>query len=273
MEPRNSVLEKRCLTLVFELHFELSWRAFVMINRASCPSCNERIGLWRIIGAPTLHVRCGACGARLRFGWLGWLVGFIAFSGGAVIAAVGAIFFATYAGPVWAVIVQGGEVVSPSAFRIGTAAAGAFAIFLTLALLLSLFLSFLLLRYGRPQVVQRRSDADSMVAEKKKRTCRRLLIGGLCLMLIYVLTYCVLSAKGSYYWRQSGKLRYNFGFSVTDMIEWDPYGTVFHRQKGIDGHYFTRTNDPGYLFAPLIYVDRAVFHKTQMLFSDEAKTR
>ena len=84
------------------------------------------------------------------------------------------------------------------------------------------------------------------------------------LLVAYAGSYALLSAMGGYRGFQSGKIRYGGGLAATDLLLWQPKGTWY--QSGflaIDGKTLGRGNRLGYFYAPLIALDRKVFHKTQ----------
>jgi len=79
---------------------------------------------------------------------------------------------------------------------------------------------------------------------------------------LYLGTYCINSSYGEYVWSQSGELRYNFGFSITDIVIWKPkwaYAEIF---RDINGKYGPRTDLLGAFYLPLILTDQKYFHKT-----------
>lgn len=86
-------------------------------------------------------------------------------------------------------------------------------------------------------------------------------------LLLYVGTYAVLTARGQYVLSQSGKVRYaGVGLSVSDISEWRASGCWF--QAGfidVEGKKSCRGNALGYFFAPLIVIDKKWIHKTEVL--------
>ncbi|WP_145457608.1 hypothetical protein [Gimesia panareensis] len=91
------------------------------------------------------------------------------------------------------------------------------------------------------------------------------------LFVCYVGIYIILSSMGTYYFNQSGEVRYrSMGLAVSDISTWNPEGCRFQYQfKNIKGKYVSRGNDLGYLFAPLIMLDRRFVHPTQVLIEPE----
>lgn len=112
------------------------------------------------------------------------------------------------------------------------------------------------------------------MAGPRKKVVKQTLIAVGILLAVYVGTYITLSCLGGYYFNQSGKIRYrSMGLSVTDISTWNPKGCRFqYRFKNIKGEYVSRGNDLGYLFAPLIMLDRRFVHPTQVLFEPEDPT-
>lgn len=105
-----------------------------------------------------------------------------------------------------------------------------------------------------------------MTPARQKLLKEILLVLLICLVL-YVGVYIVLSCLGSYYFNQSGELRYSgILLAVSDISTWNPKGCWFqYRFKNTRGEYVSRSNDLGYLFAPLIMLDRRFFHPTEVL--------
>jgi hypothetical protein len=110
------------------------------------------------------------------------------------------------------------------------------------------------------------------MAGSRRKAVKQTLIAAGILFALYLGTYITLSCLGGYYFNQSGKFRYrNMGLSVSDISTWNPKGCRFqYRFKNIKGEDVSRGNDLGYLFAPLIMLDRRFVHPTQVLFAPEA---
>jgi hypothetical protein len=88
-------------------------------------------------------------------------------------------------------------------------------------------------------------------------------------VLLYAAGYLVLTLCGGYHFSQSGEPRYVSGMSVSDIIEWDPKGLWWQgRYRFAGGEYGSRGNFAGYVYSPLIALDRALWHRTQGLFDE-----
>ena len=96
---------------------------------------------------------------------------------------------------------------------------------------------------------------------------KKWIIGIAALLLVaYAGTYAILSAMGNYRGSQSGKIRYEGGLAATDLMLWQPRGIWYQSNYlAIDGEIISRGNNLGYFYAPLIALDRALFHMTQDL--------
>lgn len=81
---------------------------------------------------------------------------------------------------------------------------------------------------------------------------------GLVTAMAYVAVYGVLSAAGRF---KAGK----------QYVEWTPYGTVFSTHLNGRGRRITRGSFFGYVFAPLIIIDRRTFHPSIRLDSPEGQ--
>lgn len=76
---------------------------------------------------------------------------------------------------------------------------------------------------------------------------------------LYCQSYLTIRKDSGYYYTQSGELRYRggYGLSVTDMLQWQP--KVCWWQPGyidVTGDSVSRGNFAGYLYSPLIALDR-----------------
>ncbi|MGZ0168065.1 MAG: hypothetical protein ACKVHE_00755 [Planctomycetales bacterium] len=89
-------------------------------------------------------------------------------------------------------------------------------------------------------------------------------------LAVYVGSYCCLSACGDYYWGQSGRLRYNAGFAVSDVSMWRARFTRWQRFKNLRSEEITRGNTLGYFYCPMIIVDRWLVHPTTQLINPES---
>lgn len=101
----------------------------------------------------------------------------------------------------------------------------------------------------------------------RQKLLKALLLAFLICLVLYVGIYIVLSCMGGYYFNQSGKVRYrSIGLAVSDISTWNPKGCRFQYQYiNLRGESVSRGNELGYLFAPLIMLDRRFFHPTEVL--------
>ncbi|WP_298859154.1 hypothetical protein [uncultured Gimesia sp.] len=102
---------------------------------------------------------------------------------------------------------------------------------------------------------------------KLSKPVKATLLGIVISTAVYVGTYIALSFFGGYYFNQSGKVRYrSMGLSVSDISTWNPKGCWYQAEfKNTKGISVSRGNDLGYLFSPLIILDRKYFHPTVIL--------
>lgn len=91
----------------------------------------------------------------------------------------------------------------------------------------------------------------------------RYLITAVIILAVYVGTYCLLSWNGRYWYRPSGEVRYGSGLAAFELAQWSPYGITFECRHGVDGKYITDGGVFGFIYSPLIYVDRRLVHKTR----------
>ncbi len=105
-----------------------------------------------------------------------------------------------------------------------------------------------------------------------KRRAIIMIIVALALCL-YVVSYLPFSARGKYKPSFSGKHRYNMGgapgLAITDISHWVPKGMRFRRWLDVDGNPTSTGNPAGYIYGPLICIDRKYFHKTQHYFESD----
>ena len=79
--------------------------------------------------------------------------------------------------------------------------------------------------------------------------------------------YCGLSAAGSYKIDFSGRVRYaDSGLALLDAEYWQPKGCYFRIYRDVAGETDVSGNPPGWLFAPLILLDRWLVHPSQYAF-------
>ncbi|HEY2589212.1 MAG TPA: hypothetical protein VGI81_25940 [Tepidisphaeraceae bacterium] len=88
-----------------------------------------------------------------------------------------------------------------------------------------------------------------------------LTVGLATTVVVYVGSYVAMSAGGQWTWSQSGRLRYSFGLSVTDVIRWQPALAHWEQFYDISGNDTSRGNVMGYLYSPLIQLDRSFVHR------------
>ena len=112
--------------------------------------------------------------------------------------------------------------------------------------------------------------AIKSAAMNVSRKIRRYLLTLLAAVLLYVGSYCCLSASGGYYFGQSGRVRYGFGISVSDVSIWQPKFLQWQRFTNAGGEETTRDNFPGYVFCPLIAMDRWLVHPTEQLIEPQS---
>ena len=98
---------------------------------------------------------------------------------------------------------------------------------------------------------------------------RRLKIA-LGVLAAYVTVYLILSLSGGYIVTQSGQMRYGFGLSVSDVQQWQPRFASCQRFLQVDGSWTLHANLLGYVFAPLIFLDQTLVHRTIRLFDSES---
>ncbi len=104
---------------------------------------------------------------------------------------------------------------------------------------------------------------------------KKWIIGIAALLLVaYAGSYGILSAMGDYRGSQSGKIRYGGGLAVTDLMLWQPRGIWYQSNfLAVDGKTISRGNSLGFFYAPLIELDRAIFHTTQVIIGNTEATR
>lgn len=85
--------------------------------------------------------------------------------------------------------------------------------------------------------------------------------------LTYIGVYIVLTANGSWALSQTGNVRYGFGLAASDVQHWSPVGVRWERFRTITGETSSRANVLGYLFSPLIRLDRAWLHPDREVFA------
>ena len=87
----------------------------------------------------------------------------------------------------------------------------------------------------------------------------------LTVLMIYIISYLPKRANGGYSFTQSGKLRFSpTGMSISDLEMWSPKDCWWQPDfKEISGYRRSRGNTLGYIYSPLIYLDRLLFYPTK----------
>ena len=119
---------------------------------------------------------------------------------------------------------------------------------------------------NKEQAITKATSSDSRDGTKAKPHVR--LWFGLGLSG-YVVCYAVLSLLGQWQMVTSGERRYSqTGLGAIDTQEWQPKGLLFRRWNGTDGKSRTDGNLCGYVYFPLIFLDRACVHRTVKFFNN-----
>jgi hypothetical protein len=79
-------------------------------------------------------------------------------------------------------------------------------------------------------------------------------------VLLYLGSYIAMSARGEWIYSQTGKYRYSFGWAMSDVIRWDPAAAHWEPFRDIYGKDVSRGTPLGYLYSPLIRLDRRFIH-------------
>ncbi len=98
---------------------------------------------------------------------------------------------------------------------------------------------------------------------RTRRKRRQVFLTLVVAALIYIGSYCCLSACGGYHFGQSGRVRYGFGLAVSDIVIWQPEFLRWQRVSDTRGEGATRGNILGYAYCPLIAIDRWLIHPTR----------
>jgi hypothetical protein len=106
---------------------------------------------------------------------------------------------------------------------------------------------------------------------RRKRRLIRLAIVAIGLAA-YVGSYAVMSAAGDYQASQSGRLRYVTGPAVTDVYHWQPAMAYWQPFRDIRGNDTSHGNLLGYVYSPLIRLDRKWRHPSVYIFDEPATT-
>lgn len=105
---------------------------------------------------------------------------------------------------------------------------------------------------------------------KAPRKVRRYLLALLAVFVLYVGSYCWLSADGRYYFAQSGRVRNGVGLSVSDIAMWHPKYLRWEWVTNVRGEQTSRGNMLGYVFCPTIILDRWLVHPTEQLIDPQS---
>ena len=103
---------------------------------------------------------------------------------------------------------------------------------------------------------------DVMVRHRRRR---KWIIVGCVTLLLYVLSYVLLSALGGYQPDVSGRTRFAGGIGLTDAYFWQPYGVYSKPYVDFTGKTRLVASPLGYFYAPMVAADRAWVHKNQFL--------
>ncbi len=95
---------------------------------------------------------------------------------------------------------------------------------------------------------------------------RRWLVSLSMMFALYVGSYAVLSACGRYVVRPLGERRWpGTGMAVMDTSLWTPAGVRWERRRSVTGNYVYESDPLGWLFLPLLSLDRRYVHPTRDL--------
>jgi hypothetical protein len=95
---------------------------------------------------------------------------------------------------------------------------------------------------------------------------RRKAFGAVIVLMLYIASYSLLSAKGEYCWRPSGEYRYQGGMAMFDLSLWRPAELCWERRKSAAGDYIIEADLLGWFYLPLIAADRRWVHPTSSVF-------
>ncbi|MGF1678963.1 MAG: hypothetical protein ACFCUX_07195 [Candidatus Methylacidiphilales bacterium] len=89
------------------------------------------------------------------------------------------------------------------------------------------------------------------------------------IVLVYLGVYLFLTLNGEYAVGSSGNVKVPLlEVGVPDRREWQPQDTRLKFYKDSEGNWTASGNTPGYIFAPLILIDRLVWHRHKGLLTD-----
>ena len=93
---------------------------------------------------------------------------------------------------------------------------------------------------------------------------RQYLLTLFAVLLLYVGSYCCLSANGEYYFSQSDRFHGQiYGMAVGDINIWHPKFLYWETFTTVLGERTTRGNFLGYVYCPMIMLDRWLVHSTE----------
>lgn len=107
---------------------------------------------------------------------------------------------------------------------------------------------------------------ESHEQPKKRRRLRKFAFRFLLLLLLYVLSYALLSFSGGWMVTESGRWRPFGTVAEIDCIQWQPRLGFCQRFTWSGGHEGIRADFLGYFYAPLILLDQSHIHPTIPLF-------
>jgi hypothetical protein len=97
-----------------------------------------------------------------------------------------------------------------------------------------------------------------------RRTRRRLLIAGFAIV-VYVGSYVPLTLFGEYRIDMTGRHR-PWGLALMDVYLWQPKAMYFRVYTSVSGDTECSSDLLGAVYAPLILIDRAVWHRSRFIF-------
>ena len=114
--------------------------------------------------------------------------------------------------------------------------------------------------------MQEEQQASKTNSRRSKRRLRRAI---LVAAVAYIASYTVLSMCGEQVYCQTGKVRYGMGFAVSDIAHWHPYGVYWEPFVYVSGQHGFRADPVGWVYAPLIWMDRRWVHRTEVIIDPE----
>src|SRR4051794_34635235 len=98
-----------------------------------------------------------------------------------------------------------------------------------------------------------------------RRTRRPLLVAGITLV-VYVASYLPLTLLGEYRIDMTGRQR-PWGLALMDVDLWQPKATYFRVYTSVSGDTGCSSDFLGTVYAPLILLDRAIWHRSHFIFN------